>query len=189
VTLDDFTPEQLIDAFLSKVCPDIYDPESEHFRDTPRRFTKMLTELTDSTEDFTFTTFDAISQEMVIVRGINFVSLCAHHIAPFTGTCFFAYIPSKKMAGLSKFVHTVRVYSHTMTNQEALTANIADCLDDTLDPMGVAVLMQASHGCMTTRGGLAHGTDTVTSAMRGVFNMHDRTAKSEFMTIIAGKLR
>jgi GTP cyclohydrolase I len=186
--LADASPEELIHEFLMKTCPDIYNPDSEHFRDTPRRFTKMITELTSS-EDFKFTTFEASASEMVIVRAINFVSMCAHHIAPFVGTCHVGYIPAEKVAGISKFSRHVRQYAHTLTNQEALTTNIADSLDDILEPRGVAVIMQASHSCMSTRGALAHGSDTVTSAMRGVFIDHTKTAKSEFMAIVGPKLQ
>ena len=184
MTLDDYTPEQLFDAFLQKTCPDVYDPESEHFKETPARFTRMIEEMTDSSENFRFTTFKSASSEMVIIKNIKFVSMCAHHIAPFTGICHVGYIPNEQMAGISKFARHVRAYAHTLTNQEELTTNIADSLNDILEPIGVAVVMDASHSCMSTRGALAHGTTTITSAMRGVFLDHNRTAKTEFLQFI-----
>jgi GTP cyclohydrolase IA len=179
--LADATPEELFDALLRKTCPDVYEPSSEHFAQTPRRFVTMLRELTDGTENFHFTTFEANGHEMVVIKDIRFVSLCAHHIAPFTGVCHIGYIPEKLVAGISKFARHVRAMAHTLTVQEDLTTNIADSLDDILDPKGVAVVMSATHSCMSVRGALAHGTTTITSAMRGVFSEHDRTAKLEFM--------
>lgn len=175
------SPERLIHAFLQKTCGDVYDPDSEHFKDTPRRFTRMFQELTDGTENFKFTTFETGSREMVVIKDIRFVSTCAHHLAPFFGVCTVGYIPDKKMAGLSKFARHIRAMAHTLTVQEELTTNIADSLDDILDPTGVAVVMSATHSCMSIRGALAHGTTTITSAIRGVFLDHTRTAKSEFM--------
>jgi GTP cyclohydrolase IA len=180
------TPEELIDAFLQKVCPDLYDPEDDHFRDTPRRFTRMMQELTDGSENFTFTTFPAASQEMVVIKRIRFVSVCAHHLAPFTGVCHVGYIPDEKMAGISKFARHVKAYAHTLTNQEQLTANIADSLLDILEPLGVMVVMRATHSCMSVRGALAHDTETITSATRGRFSQHDKTAKAEFLQFING---
>jgi GTP cyclohydrolase IA len=175
------TPEQLVHVLLLKACGDVYDPESEHFADTPRRFVRMLQELTDGTENFKFTTFQATGQEMVVIKDIRFISVCAHHLAPFSGVCHVGYIPEQLMAGISKFARHVRAMSHTLTVQEHLTTNIADSLDDILDPLGVAVVMNATHSCMSVRGALAHGTTTITSAMRGVFKDHTRTAKLEFM--------
>jgi GTP cyclohydrolase I len=188
MNLDDATPEQLIGAFLDKVCPEIYDSEDEHFRNTPARFTRMMQELTDGSENYTFTTFKAASQEMVVIKNIQFVSVCAHHLAPFVGVCHIGYIPDELMAGISKFARHVRTYAHTLTNQETLTSMITDSLADILEPLGLAVVMSATHSCMSIRGALAHNTTTITSAMRGRFSEHDRTAKTEFLQFIAGSL-
>lgn len=183
--LDKYSPAELFDAVLRKVCPEVYDPEGdEHYSNTAVRFVRMLGELTDGREDFTFTTFKADSRELVIIRDIKFVSMCKHHIAPFYGVCHVGYIPEEKIAGISKFARHVRLYARTLSIQEELTSNIADSLNDILDPKGVAVIMKATHGCMSTRGALAHGTETITSAMRGVFADHERTAKAEFMQLI-----
>jgi GTP cyclohydrolase I len=186
--LDKYAPEALFDAVLRAVCPETYNPEEdEHTARTAWRFVKMLRELTDGREDFTFTTFVAHSQEMVIVKNIRFVSVCMHHVAPFFGVCHIGYVPDKHMAGISKFSRHVRLYARTLTVQEVLTSNIANSLTDILEPRGVAVVMNATHSCMSTRGALAHGTETITSAMRGVFIDHTKTAKAEFMQLITMK--
>ena len=186
-SIEDATPEQLIDAFLRKVS-DVYDPAVEHFRDTPRRFTRMMQELTDGSEGFKFTTFKSDSKDMVTIKDIRYVAVCAHHLAPFTGVCHVSYIPNEVIAGLSKFSRHVRAMARSLTSQEELTGNIADSLSDILEPHGVGVIMTGSHSCMSVRGALAHGTTTITSAMRGVYNDHDRTAKAEFLTFISGAL-
>jgi GTP cyclohydrolase IA len=186
--LDDATPEELIDAFLQKVCPDAYDPASPHMMDTPRRFTSMVREMTDGSEKWKFTTFESDSSELVVERGILFTSLCAHHIAPFSGVCHVGYIPEGKIAGLSKIARQVRSSSKMLTNQEELTSTIADTLNDILDPKGVAVVMKASHSCMTVRGALAYGTETLTSAMRGVFQTNLNDSKTEFLRLLNGGL-
>jgi len=182
-----YEPEQLFSAFLTKVCPDIYDPTSEHFAETPRRFTQMVRDLTNGDEStWRFTTFKSHSREMVINKNIKFVSLCAHHVAPFTGVCHIGYIPDGQVAGLSKFARYVQAAAHTLTNQEELTTTLADQLMDILNPIGVAIVMEATHSCMTNRGALAHGTETTTSAMRGVYLEDSRGAKSEFFQLLRG---
>jgi GTP cyclohydrolase I len=186
VDVSEATPEQLFHYFLLKVCPEIYDPQSEHFAETPRRFTQMVTELTNGSEDWRFTTFKSESRELVVNKNIKFVSLCAHHVAPFAGVCHLGYIPDGQIAGLSKFARLVQATAHSLTDQEELTTVIADQLEDILHPLGVAVVMEATHSCMTNRGALAHGTETTTSAMRGIFLDNTRDSKSEFFTLLYG---
>jgi len=160
----------------------------DHGADTPKRFIRMLRELT-SPEPFNFTTFpnDKGSQEMVVVQDIPFVSLCNHHVVPFVGVAHVGYIPNDRLVGLSKLARVVRHYAKSLQVQERLTQQIADRLVEELEPLGVAVVLKAEHMCMTIRGVQTPGTKTTTSAMLGVFSDHDRTAKAEFMQIIGSK--
>lgn len=159
----------------------------DHGKDTPRRFVEMLRELTTATIP-NFTTFDAKgADQMVIVRNIPFVSLCNHHVVPFIGKADIGYIPRDKIAGLSKFARVVQFFAHCLQVQERLTEQIAEYLENKLEPRGVAVVLEAEHLCMTIRGVQAPGTKTYTAVMKGFFNEHDRTAKAEFLERINGK--
>jgi len=169
--------------------------EDDHGADTPARLLKMLDELTQCreadeehiTECIKWKGFDADGmRDMIVVEGIPFTSMCNHHLVPFLGIAHVAYIPEAQMAGLSKFARTVRHFSRQAQVQERLTKQIADFLEEQLKPQGVAVLLKAEHMCMTIRGVQAQGTKTTTSTMRGHFADHTRTAKAEFMQIIAG---
>lgn len=160
-----------------------YNWNDEHFQKTPERFVKMLRELT-TPEPFEFTTFESKADEMIVVKDINFVSVCAHHIVPFMGKCHIGYVPAGQIAGLSKFARLVKNSAKDLTVQEELTNRIGDELIDKLDPKGVAVVMEAEHLCMTIRGVQSPGTKTVTSKMTGVFADHDRLARQEFMNLI-----
>jgi len=163
-----------------------YSPNSSpHLENTPHRYLGMLHELfTD--EPWKFTTFDQELVEpgqlgdsgIVIVRDINFISLCAHHFAPFFGKAHVAYIPGKKIPGLSKIARTVKSFCKGPQVQEDITKNVADFLYTNLEPLGVLVVLDGEHTCMTKRGVKAHGANTVTSALRGVF-FDDARARSE----------
>jgi GTP cyclohydrolase IA len=161
--------------------------ESEHMKRTPERFAKMLQELS-TPEEFEFTTFESDSDEMIVCKDITFHSLCAHHIVPYIGTAHVAYIPQGRIVGLSKIPRTVRYHAAGLTVQEELTKHIADYMEENLNPLGVAVVMQAEHMCATLRGVKAPGMMTVTSAMRGRFGDHDRLARSEFLAFIQSSL-
>jgi GTP cyclohydrolase I len=155
--------------------------DDEHGKDTPKRFAAMLMELT-TPEEFTFTTFPAKGMdEMIVVGPIPFVSVCNHHVIPFVGSAWVGYIPGELMAGLSKFARVVQHYAKALQVQERLTVQIADYLEEELEPKGVAVVLKAEHFCMTVRGVQTPGVLTTTSAMRGVFSEHDKTAKAEFL--------
>ena len=143
----------------------------------------MLQQLT-SPEPFEFTTFDTEHDEMVVVKDIDFVSLCAHHIVPFVGKAHIGYVPNGNLCGLSKIARTVRHEASTLTVQEDLTASIANILELKLRPQGVAVVLEAEHMCMALRGVKAPGSLTTTSTMRGVFADHTRLARSEFLQLI-----
>ncbi len=164
---------------------DIDDPTllKETMDNTPGRFIRAMLELTHR-EEFKFTTFESVVDEMVVMRDISFTTLCAHHLFPFMGVAHVAYIPDGKVAGLSKLARTVRYYAKGLSLQETLTTDIAARLESELTPLGVGVVLEAEHLCYTIRGVQAPGTTTVTSKMLGVFADHDRTAKAEFLQLI-----
>jgi GTP cyclohydrolase I len=124
--------------------------------------------------------------EMVIVKDIDFYSLCEHHLLPFFGKCHVAYIPSTKVIGLSKIPRIVDVFARRLQVQERLTNQVADTIRDKISPMGVAVVMEASHLCMSMRGVEKQNSFAVTSAMHGAFRTSSRT-RMEFLELI--KLR
>lgn len=157
-----------------------------HMQDTPLRYAKMILELTQR-EDFKFTTFEATSDEMIILGPIPFYTLCAHHVIPFYGNAFVGYVPDKLIAGLSKFARLVQWAAKGLWVQEELTSFIAEELEGRLRPRGVAVILEGEHLCMAMRGVKQPGVVTTTSSMRGVFGDHTRTAKAEFMQLIEGK--
>jgi GTP cyclohydrolase I len=157
--------------------------EAPHMKATPRRWASMMEILTSPVE-FEFTTFEDDHQEMVLVADIPFFSLCAHHLIPFFGKAHVAYIPNGKLVGLSKIPRTVKYFSSSLQVQETLTSQVADFLDAQLAPRGVAVVMKGEHLCMAMRGVQVPGTQTTTSAMRGVFLDNDNTARAEFLALI-----
>jgi len=127
--------------------------------------------------------FTAESSDMVVVKGIEFYSLCEHHMLPFFGKAHIAYIPGKTVLGLSKFARVVDVFARRMQIQERMTAQIADALAEVLEPEGLAVVTEASHLCMMMRGVEKQGSTTRTAAMRGVFKTDART-RQEFIESI-----
>jgi GTP cyclohydrolase I len=159
------------------------DWASEHLKDTPKRFARMLKELT-TPEPFTFTTFPSDSDEMVICKDITFNSLCAHHLVPYMGIAHVAYIPSGYIVGLSKIPRLIRCTASDLTVQEDLTERIARTIEDNLCPVGVGVVMEAEHMCATLRGVKAAGMKTITSCMRGAFADHNKLARAEFLQFI-----
>lgn len=183
--LDTITSEDHAKGFLESL-PGWGQVDRDHREQTPARMAKMFQQMTDR-EDFNFTTFPAKSRDMVILEGIPFYTLCAHHTAPFFGVAHIGYVPEGRIAGLSKFVRTVQQCAKGFHVQEDLTHDIAQYIQKHLDPKGVAVVLRAEHLCMAMRGVQQPGVVTTTSAMLGVFGDHSRTAKAEFMSIIGGK--
>lgn len=155
--------------------------------DTPRRVVAAYQELTsgyDQDAKEVFTTFDAEGyDEMVVVRDIPLVSLCEHHLLPFTGRAHVGYIPRDRIAGLSKFKRLVDVFARRLQVQERLTRQVLDTLVEVLAPRGAMVVIEAEHTCMTIRGVQAPGSLTVTSAVQGDF-LDDPEARHEFLTLI-----
>lgn len=157
-----------------------------HGVDTPKRFVAMLRELTTPI-DIKWKDFPAEGDEMVSVYDIPFVSLCNHHVVPFMGKAHIGYVPNQLNAGLSKFARVVRYHAAGLQVQERLTTSVANFLDLKLQPKGLIVVMEAEHMCMTIRGVHAPGTQTRTTAVKGVFADHTRTAKAEFLAGLNGR--
>ena len=159
------------------------DTTREGLRDTPKRYIKFMKEFLEPKE-FNFTTFDAEgTDEMIIQTNIPFYSLCEHHVAPFFGVANVAYIPNGKIVGLSKLARTVDLYANRFQNQERITTQIAERLQNELNPLGVAVTLKAQHLCMCMRGVKKHDTWTSTSKMIGVFK-DNLNARNEFLSLI-----
>jgi GTP cyclohydrolase I len=167
------------------------DTEREGLINTPRRVEKALRFLTsgyaaDIDAVINNALFSVDYSEMVIVKDIDFYSLCEHHLLPFFGKCHVAYIPSTKVIGLSKIPRLVDVFARRLQVQERLTNQIADVIRDKVTPLGVAVVVEASHLCMSMRGVEKQNSFAVTSAMHGAFRDNART-RMEFLELI--KLR
>jgi GTP cyclohydrolase I len=164
------------------------DPGREGLLGTPKRVEKALKFLTSGYDaDIDRVLNDALFtvdySEMVIVKDIDFFSLCEHHLLPFFGKCHIAYIPSRKVIGLSKIPRLVDVFSRRLQLQERLTNQIAATLLEKIAPLGVAVVVEATHLCMAMRGVEKQNSLAVTSAMLGVFRSDART-RSEFLELI-----
>jgi GTP cyclohydrolase I len=159
------------------------DTSREGLLDTPERYIKFMREFL-SKKEFSFTSFDAEgTDEMIIQKNIPFYSLCEHHTAPFFGTANVAYIPDGKIVGLSKLARCVDLYSNGFQNQERITSQIAERLNNELNPKGVAVVIKAQHLCMAMRGIKKHDTWTITSKMLGSFK-DDLNCRNEFLSFI-----
>jgi GTP cyclohydrolase IA len=164
------------------------DPGRDGLRQTPRRVEQSLRFLTsgyhtDLDRLINDALFTVEYNEMVIVRDIDFYSLCEHHMLPFFGKCHVAYIPDGRVIGLSKLPRIVDVFARRLQVQERLTSQIAETIEAKVTPLGVAVVVEATHLCMAMRGVEKQNSVTVTSAMRGVFAGDART-RSEFLELI-----
>ncbi len=163
------------------------DPDREGLRKTPERVARMYAELLGGTfEDPRIhlqSVFTEKYDEIVLLRDIPFYSICEHHLLPFIGKAHVAYLPTGQVLGVSKLARIVDNFSHRLQAQERLTGQIADFLMENLKPQGVAVVLQASHGCMTIRGIRKPGSMMVTSALRGIFK-RDARSRSEVLSLM-----
>ena len=164
------------------------NPQREGLVKTPQRVARALEYLTKGyTEDpksvINGALFVEDYSEMIVLRDIDFYSMCEHHILPFFGTAHVAYIPKHRIVGISKLARLVEVFSRRLQVQERLTTQIANMLMDELDPLGVAVVLRAEHLCMRMRGVEKQNSIVLTSAMLGVFRTHQET-RQEFMTLV-----
>ncbi len=169
------------------------DPFREGLAKTPARVAKSLRELTsgyhvDIDRLINGALFDVTYSEMVVVKDIDFYSLCEHHLLPFFGRCHVAYIPDGKVLGLSKIPRIVEVFSRRLQVQERLTSQIAEIMQAKINPLGVAVVMEARHLCMEMRGAQSKNSPTMTSAMVGAFRKDPRT-REEFLGLLGGSRR
>jgi GTP cyclohydrolase I len=168
------------------------DPDRQGLAGTPARVARAYEEWFSGyavdPRDFLSRTFDEVAgyDEIVVLRDITFESHCEHHLAPIIGRAHIGYLPRHRVVGISKLARLVDVYAHRLQIQEKMTAEIASCLDSVLKPFGVAVVIEAVHECMTTRGVHKTGVSMVTSRMLGVFRKHEET-RQEFLAAI--KLR
>ena len=164
------------------------DPTREGLLDTPKRVEKALKFLTSGYHADVDTVlnnalFTVDYNEMVIVKDIDFYSLCEHHLLPFFGRCHIAYIPQGKVIGLSKIPRLVEVFARRLQIQERMTSQIADTILDKIDPLGVGVVIEATHLCMAMRGVEKQNSFAITSAMLGSFQQDART-RMEFLQLI-----
>lgn len=165
------------------------DPEREGLLDTPKRVAKSYREFfrgyDEDPRQILSRTFEEICgyDEMVVLRDIPFESHCEHHMAPIIGRAHVGYLPDKKVVGISKLARIVETYAKRLQVQEKMTAQIADCIQEVLEPLGVGVIIQASHECMSTRGVHTHGVSMVTSRMVGAFRNDDKTRR-EFLAVV-----
>ena len=169
------------------------DPSREGLLKTPERIAKAMCFLTqgydqDPKEILLSAKFKEEYKQMVLVKDIELYSLCEHHILPFYGKAHIAYIPNGYITGLSKIARVVEAFARRLQVQERLTVQIRDCIQEALDPMGVAVVIEASHMCMQMRGVQKQNSATTTSAFTGVFLSQTKT-REEFIHLIGSHLR
>lgn len=176
--------ENGLEALLSLFGEDF---NRDGLQDTPFRFIKAMGEhmvgYSENPALHLEKTFDVDHNDLVLVKDIPFNSLCEHHLAPFVGKVHIAYIPNKKITGLSKFGRVVEGFAKRLQVQERLTQQIADAIGEVLEPKAVAVIIEAEHTCMSGRGIKKHGASTVTSTMRGLFK-ENAPARGELLQLI-----
>ena len=185
-------PKESIADLMRKVIALVgEDPEREGLRKTPERFERALKFLTSGYHQnvdnvLNGATFSVHYDEMVVVKDIEFFSLCEHHLLPFFGKAHVAYLPSKRVLGLSKIARLVNMYARRLQIQERMTSQIADAISEKISPEGVGVIIEARHLCMQMRGVEKQCGQAVTSAMLGSFR-HNKQTRDEFLSLIHSK--
>lgn len=196
-----YQKEELFDEALTEELSGHYreilrllgeDPGREGLLKTPLRVARSMQFLTkgyqeDGAEILRSSMFREEYHQMVVVKDIELYSMCEHHMLPFYGKAHVAYIPDGYITGLSKIARVVETYARRLQVQERLTVEIRDCIQDTLHPLGVAVVIEAAHMCMQVRGVQKQNSVTTTSAFTGAF-LKDIRTRNEFMTLIGAKL-
>ncbi len=177
--------EDAVKGILSEIGE---DPNREGLKDTPERVKRLYKEITsgyneDPNEIINGAIYEIDYDEMVIIKDIEYYSLCEHHMLPFFGKAQIAYIPKKKVIGLSKIPRIVEVYARRLQVQERMTVQIANFLNETLKPKGVAVVVNGYHLCMAMRGVRKSDANMLTSSMLGAFRNDERT-RAEFLSLI-----
>ena len=165
------------------------DPDREGLQDTPKRVARAYEDwfagYFENPVEILQRTFEEVEgyDEMVVLRDVRVESHCEHHVAPILGRAHVAYMPSTRVVGISKLARVVEIYAKRLQIQEKLTAQIANCINEVLEPRGVAVVVEGQHQCMTTRGIQKPGTSLITSRMLGLFRRNDATRR-EFLALI-----
>jgi GTP cyclohydrolase I len=183
--------EQAMEAVRTLIAWTGDDPSREGLIDTPKRVVDAFQEWFQGYDADPSTELSRVFEEaqgyddMVLLRDIEVESHCEHHLAPFLGKAYVAYVPTGKVVGISKIARVVEIFSRRLQNQENLTVQIADALTESLDPQGVAVLIEAQHQCMTTRGVHHRHVSTMTSRFTGVFRT-DEALQQRFLRLARG---
>ena len=186
------TPQESIADLVRKMLLVLGEnPNREGLRKTPERFEKALKFLTSGyhlnlDNVLNGATFSVHYDEMVVVKDIEFFSLCEHHLLPFFGKAHVAYLPSQKVLGLSKIARLVNMYARRLQIQERMTSQIADAISEKISPEGVGVIIEARHLCMQMRGVEKQHGQAVTSAMLGSFR-HNKQTRDEFLSLVRAK--
>jgi GTP cyclohydrolase I len=183
--LQEASLDELIRELLIRIGE---DPDREGLLETPQRVAKALSHLTSGyqqnpKEVLNNALYSVKYDEMVIVRDIDFFSLCEHHLLPFFGKCHVAYIPDQKVIGLSKVARLVEMYARRLQIQERMTCQIAETLNEAINPLGVGVVIEAQHLCMIMRGVEKQNSQAMTSSMLGVFRNEGQT-RLEFLELL-----
>lgn len=185
------TGESIADLVRKMIAQLGEDPNREGLRKTPERFEKALKFLTSGYNQnveqvLNGATFSVCYDEMVVVKDIEFFSLCEHHLLPFFGKAHIAYLPEKKVIGLSKIARLVNMFARRLQIQERMTSQIATAIEEKIAPQGVGVIIEARHLCMQMRGVEKQHGKAVTSAMLGAFR-HNKQTRDEFLSLVRNK--